>query len=164
MGKIGQFVRDSVKITARYVLAKLLACIVIIVIGTIALRLIGIPGAFICSLAAGLLNLVPVIGEWGSVILVSLYAVIIDPMKGLYTLIVLLVLQAIDGFVITPAILGQALDLKPTIIILVTIAAGIIFGGWAVLIAAPAAAIIKLAYDIFWRGRNNDDRNPLPPA
>ena len=160
MSKIGQFVRDSFKITARYIFAKLLSCTAIIVIGTIALRLIGVPGALICSIIAGVLNLVPVVGEWGSVILISLYALIIDPMKGLYTLIVLLVLQAIDGFVITPAILGKALDLKPVMIILVTIAAGIIFGGWAVLIAVPVAAIIKLAYDIFWRGRSKKKSLP----
>ena len=77
--------------------------------------------------------------------------VFIDLKLALYAAIVMVVLEGIDDFLLTPLIVGRSMSFKPIIVLLMTIgislAGGTFFG---VLFAIPAIAIVKLFLDIFW--------------
>ena len=56
--------------------------------------------------------------------------------------------QILDGMVITPRLIGSKVGLHPMVVILTVIASGAKFGFWGVLLAIPAAAIVKALYKL----------------
>jgi predicted PurR-regulated permease PerM len=57
------------------------------------------------------------------------------------------VVQGIEGFVLTPRILGDRLGLSPFVVFLVLIAGGFFFGPLGLVVAVPLAAVVN----VFWR-------------
>jgi predicted PurR-regulated permease PerM len=113
---------------------------------------IGLPGAFILGMTAGLLALIPNLGP----VLAVVPAVIVALVQGstylpvsnqTFTLIVLglyLVIQQLEGNLITPRIVGQAVDL-PAVVVL----AGVVIGTSAAgllgtVLAAPILATARV--------------------
>lgn len=115
----------------------------------IAMRLAGMPNPVLWGVAAGLLNFVPYLGPLvaaGMIALVSLLTfeevgrALVAP--GLY-----LGLNALEGYLFTPLLLGRRLLLNPVMIFL-----GIIFWGWlwgipGALLAVPILATFKIFCD-----------------
>ena len=150
--QVKTFVKKSVSVTLKYFLAKLLSSLLIAVGSSVVFWLLGVPLAFVWGLLAGIGNAIPVFGQWigmalsiGGVWLASQ-----DWKCALYALITLIVLQILEEFVIEPLIVGKSTSLKPILIIAIMLIAGAFCGFWGVLFAVPAAAIVKLAYEIFW--------------
>lgn len=56
--------------------------------------------------------------------------------------------QILDGMLITPKLIGGKVGLHPIVVILTVIASGAKFGFWGVLLAIPAAAIVKALYKL----------------
>lgn len=56
--------------------------------------------------------------------------------------------QILDGMLITPRLIGSKVGLHPMVVILTVIASGAKFGFWGVLLAIPAAAIVKALYKL----------------
>ncbi len=56
--------------------------------------------------------------------------------------------QILDGMLITPRLIGSKVGLHPIVVILTVIASGAKFGFWGVLLAIPAAAIVKSLYKL----------------
>lgn len=53
------------------------------------------------------------------------------------------VVQAIDGMIVTPRVIGERVGLHPVVVILSVLAFGQVFGFWGVLLAIPAVALAK---------------------
>ncbi len=108
--------------------------------------LLGVRLAIPIGIAAGVLNFVPYVGGafalvagllmsliggggWGQVIgVVAAYAVV----------------QTLESFVITPRIIGESVGLGDVWVLVALFVAGEIFGFLGVLLAVPAAAVIKI--------------------
>jgi predicted PurR-regulated permease PerM len=54
------------------------------------------------------------------------------------------IVQAIEGNIITPKIVGESLGLHPTAVIFALLAGGSLFGIGGMIIALPIAAFIKI--------------------
>jgi len=72
--------------------------------------------------------------------------------------------QALDDYVWTPKIQGKSTDMSTPMILFASLAGGVLFGVFGLLIAIPLAACLKiLLQEIFWprfkawaEGREND--------
>lgn len=114
-----------------------------VAIGTaIGLSLVGIPSAIAIGLVAGLCEFVPYLG----VILVSLPATAIGFSLGLntgiFTVIALVVVQQLQGNVVTPMAQGRLADLPPALTIFSLIAAGVLAGPLGVVLAVPLTVVV----------------------
>ncbi|MFW5896935.1 MAG: AI-2E family transporter, partial [Bacillota bacterium] len=58
--------------------------------------------------------------------------------------ILYLVVQQLDGFVITPRIVGGRIGLHPLWVIFGVMAGGVLFGLWGLFLGVPATALIKV--------------------
>ena len=166
--RFAQYVRSSIKLTFKYFFAQAIACLIMGVAAWLAFTAFGIPAPVMWATIIALSNYIPVIGQWiGSpVVLLGIFIATGEWRPVLFALIVIVVLQALDDFLIAPLIIGRSLSFKPILIIAITLAAGALIGGWGVLLAIPIAACIKLAYEIFYLKKDVDNtiagKNPTP--
>ncbi len=149
--KVTTFLGKSVAVTFKYFAAKTLASAVIGVGLYFVLCWLEVKYALIWALVAAIGNAIPVFGQWiGMAVCLSGVGILSRSWKTvLITVGALIVLQLLDEFVVTPLIVGKATSVKPILIIAVMLLASSFFGFWGVLFAVPAAAIIKLFYEIF---------------
>ena len=126
---------------------------VMIINGTLTalgLWFLGVPLAFALGVITALLNFIPNIGPFLAAVPAILIAFTISPMTALYTAILYLIVQNLEGFVFTPLVQQQAVSLPPVLIIAAQLLLGILFGFMGVLLAVPIVAVffvlVKMLY------------------
>lgn len=129
----------------QWLLARLLAMVAVGVITGVALAFLKIPAAGALGLIAGLLEFVPFVGPIASAVPAVAMALIVSPTKAVYVVILFLILQQLEGNLITPLLMKNRLDVPPAITILAVSALGIVFGILGMLIAEPLSAVLILA-------------------
>lgn len=108
------------------------------------LEFLGIGGALILGLQAGLLAFVPTIGPMiaGAIIILSSLASGLNGALGAAG--VYLAVQAAESYGLTPFIQRRALDLPAATIFAGQLLLGVLFGLWGVALALPLVAVIKV--------------------
>ena len=149
--KVTSFVGRSIGVTFKYFAAKFLASTIITIGLYVVLTYFKVEWAMVWALAAGIGNLIPIFGQWigMAVSIGGAWFMTKEWKMALITLGALIVLQILDEFVVTPLIVGKATSVKPVLIIIIMLLASNFFGFWGILFAVPAAACVKLFYEIF---------------
>ncbi|GJE79287.1 AI-2E family transporter [Methylorubrum thiocyanatum] len=141
----GARVLDGAGETLRHWLfGQLVTMAAIFVLTWAGLSLLGIGGALILGLQAGLLAFVPTIGPLiaGVVIVLSSLASGLNGLLG--ALGVYLAVQTAESYGLTPFIQRRALDLPAATIFAGQLLLGVLFGLWGVALALPLVAVIKV--------------------
>lgn len=112
--------------------------------------LIGLPSPAALALLAGLSAFVPIIGPIAATIPGLLVSVQLGPDMVLWTLLMYVAVQQIEGNLIYPFIQRRAVDLPPVLSLLGVMAFGVLFGVLGVMFATPLLVVIytltKLLY------------------
>ena len=141
------FLRDCVKTLGLYLKGQINVCIIMGLYYTIALSLIGIDFALIIGLITGFAVAVPFVGILSSFIFVNIIAVFdfgIDR-EIIYVALVYLIGQGLEGYFITPKIVGEKIGISPIIMIIALICWGKLLGLTGVLLAIPLTCVLKVA-------------------
>lgn len=141
----GARVLDGAGETLRHWLfGQLLTMAVIFLCTWAGLAFLGIGGALILGLQAGLLAFVPTIGPLvaGVVILLASLGSGLNGVLG--ALGVYLAVQCLESYGLTPFIQKRALDIPPATIFAGQLLLGVIFGLWGIALALPLMAVIKV--------------------
>lgn len=127
-----------------YIRGTIVRCIIVgILTGTI-LYLTGMPFSLMLGVLAGLLNIIVYIGPVIAAVPALLLSLVPDTPHFLWILGVYIVVQLIDAFILTPFLLGKAVDLNPLTIIAVILISARLAGVLGIIIAIPVAAILKV--------------------
>lgn len=127
-------------------------CLMVVMGATTAvgLGLMGIPLALTLGLIAGILEIIPYIGPWVSVVPAALIAL---PMGSGHVVMVLLLylgLHILEGYVLVPLIQRRAIHLPPALTLGAQILLGELLGVLGLLVAAPltvsAVVFVKMLY------------------
>jgi sporulation integral membrane protein YtvI len=112
----------------------------------IGMSLVGVPYALFVGLMTGLLNIIPYLGLLISLILTLVVALFTaNPVATMIkAAIVFVIVQGVEGSIISPKIVGQKVGLHPMIVILSVLVGAQFFGFWGLLLAVPVAAIINV--------------------
>ena len=108
----------------------------------LGLWILGVPLALPLGLITALFNFIPNIGPFLAAIPAILIAFTQSPSLALYTTILYLIIQNLEGFVLTPLVQEKAVELPPVLIIAAQLLLGIMFGFLGVLLAVPIVAVI----------------------
>jgi predicted PurR-regulated permease PerM len=65
-----------------------------------------------------------------------------------------LVVRLLEDYVVIPRVLGDAVGLTPLIVLLSVTATGVLFGGFAVILAIPLAAVAVTLVDVIVRDKD----------
>jgi predicted PurR-regulated permease PerM len=108
------------------------------------------------AILCGLCNLIPLFGSLLALCLAALAALFSgnDSTILIWTGLVWVVVQTLEGFWITPKILGRSLQVPPLWIFLGVLLGGAFFGFLGILLAAPLLAIALAV----WRRRSPQSR------
>ena len=141
-GEVGRTLSGYV--TGQAKIAAILACLY-----SIGYAIAGVPFWLGLGVLSGMLNVIPVVGSLIGVALTA-YAVLLND-GGLWNyagvLITFVVVQGLEGFWLSPRILGRRVGLSPMYIFFAVLIGGAVFGPIGVLFAVPVLAVLA----VLWR-------------
>lgn len=105
---------------------------------------IGLEYALLLAIFGMMMNVIPFLGPYISVVPAIIIALIQEPKLAIYVAIIMLVAQQIESNFITPNVMGKSLDIHPLTVITIILAAGNIAGLWGIILAIPTYAVIKV--------------------
>ena len=116
----------------------------------IALVIFGVNYAILLALFAGVTEIIPYIGPVLGAIPAVLIALTQSPTKGLFVLIIYIVIQQLENNLIVPKVMKKSVGLNPIIVIIVIMIGVKIAGIAGALLAVPFTAVIQvLAQEFF---------------
>jgi predicted PurR-regulated permease PerM len=110
----------------------------------LALQIYGVPMAALLGLLTGLLAFLPNIGAPISGMLMILVGFSGGTDMGIYTIVVYVVVQTVDGNIIVPMVAKRAADLAPALVMGMQLIMGALFGILGLALADPLLAMIKV--------------------
>lgn len=143
--KIKSFLMDVDHIFSGYIRGTVLDSLFMCIILSLCLSVIGIKFGVLIGILAGMCNLIPYFGP----IVAFAGTIVFGVLNGQYTqvgiaIIVLIIVQQIDGNIVGPKLVGNSVSLKPIFILISVIIGAQIGGALGMVLAVPVAAIIKL--------------------
>jgi len=116
--------------------------------------LIGLPFWLLIGIFAGLVEIVPVIGPIAAGAVAVGVGFTQSWQLALGAGLAVLGVRLLEDYVVIPRVLGHAVGLTPLSVLIAVTAMGILFGGFAVLLAIPFAAVLATLVDVVVRHRN----------
>ena len=110
------------------------------------------PYAPLVSLIVGISSLVPVLGTYVGVIISAFLILLESPIMALWFVIFITILQQIEGNLIYPKVVGNAIGLSGIWVLLAVTVGGSLFGVLGILLGVPVMAVI---YSLFKEYTNN---------
>ena len=126
----------------QYLQGQILDSFFVGLISFIVFGLFGIPYYQLIAVVVGITNIIPVFGPFIGAIPSAIIILIADPSKLIIFILLVLVMQQIDGNIIVPRILGTTVGLKPVWIIVAITVMGGLFGFFGMFFGVPIFAVI----------------------
>lgn len=143
---VASYAREIDQTLSHFMRGQLTVMVILAVLYGGAYALLGVRLAIPIGIAAGILNFVPYVGGAFALVAGVLMTLIGGGGFGQLAGVVAAyaVVQTLEGFVITPRIVGESVGLKEIWVLLALFVGGEVFGFLGVLLAVPAAAVIKI--------------------
>ena len=129
---------------------QFLLCIIIGGCMFIGLYSLNIKYPLVLAILAAITEAIPIIGP----ILASVPAIIlgltISPIVGLKVALFCFILQQLENHLIVPKVMGDRINLHPTIVIISLLLSGQFFGVLGMMVALPVTALLKILMKYFW--------------
>ncbi len=115
----------------------------------IALFFLGVPYAALLGVWVAITALIPFMGAFLGAIPAVLLALTISPTTAVLTAVLFLLIQQLEGNVLTPRLQSQAVRVHPILVFLAAIAGGELAGVVGIVFAVPLLAVCRVLYDFF---------------
>jgi predicted PurR-regulated permease PerM len=155
--RAAEIVDDIGDVLQRWLLAQMITMTAVFAITAIGLKIIGVPGAFILGIQAGLLAFIPTLGAILGGLVIVLASIASGWVAVISAFVLFLAVHALESYILTPLIQRQALDIPPATLFAMQILLGIVFGLWGLALALPLMAIAKVVMNHF-----GTDPDPAP--
>ncbi len=127
-----------------YVRAQLFLAVVVGAMAGVGTFLLGVPFPLVVALAAGVFELIPLVGPFAGGAVALLLALTKSPTLALVTLVLFLGIHVIEGYLLVPRIQARFVQLHP-VVTLLALFAGVEVGGFlGALVAVPAASYLTV--------------------
>ena len=125
-----------------YIIGALTDSIIVAVEGFIIFSLFGIPYAPLVAVIVGITNIIPILGPFLGAVPSAFIIFIVNPEKVILFIILIIVIQQIDGNIVAPFILGSSLGLSSFGIIIAVTVMGSLWGIPGMFIGVPLFAYV----------------------
>ncbi|MBO5572778.1 MAG: AI-2E family transporter [Clostridium sp.] len=143
-----------------FIVGKIVDSIIIGFICFVCLQLMKMPYPMLLSAIIGVTNVIPFFGPFIGAVPSAILVLLVSPLKCLYFLLFILVLQQFDGNILGPKILGNSTGLSSFWVMFSIIFFGGLFGFAGMLLGVPVFAVIS---DLVMRAINRKLRERKLP-
>jgi predicted PurR-regulated permease PerM len=137
-----------------YVRGQLVLIVLVAAVLSATFSIIGLPFWLLLGIFAGVVEIVPVIGPLAAGTLAVGVGLTVSWGVALAAGLAVLVVRLIEDYLVIPRVLGDAVGLTPLTVLVAVAATAFLFGGFAVLLAIPLAAVLATLLDVLVRRRD----------
>lgn len=127
-----------------YIRGQLLVCFVVGVLAYIGYLIIGVPYPLLLAAAVAVFNVIPYIGPFIGAVPAVLVGLSVSTKMVISVIVVNLVVQMLEGNVVSPQIVGRTLHMHPLFIIFALLVGGEVAGIMGLILAVPFFAVCKV--------------------
>ena len=140
-----------------YIRGQALLIVLVGVVLSLTFWAIGLPYWLLVGAFAGVVELIPVIGPLAAGALAVGVGLTVSWQTALAAGLAVLVVRLLEDYIVIPRVLGDAVGLTPLVVLVSVTACGLLFGGFAVILAIPLAAVIATLIDVIVRDKDPAD-------
>ncbi len=137
-------VGESTDLMANFIVGNLVISVIAGVVTWVGLTIIGVPYALALAAWVAITDLIPVLGALLGALGVAAVAYTQSPEALIWAMLLLIVYQQAENFLIAPRVMNRAVDLSPATVIIALMVGGSLAGLVGALLALPLAALIKI--------------------
>lgn len=142
---------QTAQVAQYYLIGRLISIVILTVLYAVGLLILGVKNAFLLSVIAAILTLIPYLGTIiGSLFPFAMALITEDTMSvALWTLGVMVFVQALDNYFIEPYVVGGEVNISGFFTILILAVGGFIWGVAGMILFIPMLGIAKIVFDNF---------------
>ena len=125
-----------------FLVGRILDALIIGVLTYIVLLITGINMPLLIAVIVGVTNIIPFFGPFLGAIPSFILVLMDSPVKALWFLVIIVVIQQLDGNVIGPKVVGNAIHLPSFWVLMAVLIGGGLYGVLGMLLGAPVFAVI----------------------
>lgn len=145
--KAKKIMQDSSEVAGRYLVGKLILMFFLILIYAVGFFIIGIKYALFYAILAGVLSIIPYIGNiLGAAFPFTMALIQKDLTAGLAVIGIFFVVQIIETYIFEPLIVGKNVNLNPPFSILIIVLGGSVWGISGMILAIPYLGIMQIIF------------------
>jgi predicted PurR-regulated permease PerM len=136
-----------VRTTSRYMLGNLAISVICGTVYGITALILDVPYPLALAVIAGILDLIPTIGATIAGVIIAIVALSVGPGAMVVFLIVIVVYQTIENYILQPTIIGKAAQVSGFTVLASVLGFGALFGLIGAVIAVPIAAGLQIVVE-----------------
>jgi len=121
-----------------------LVALVVLICDSIGFALVGLNAPLLFGLFCGITDLIPYIGPYIGGAAAVIVGLTQDPLIGIGTLIICVIVQIVESYILQPIVMSRASNLHPIIIIIALLVFGHFFGILGMVLATPILTILRV--------------------
>ena len=148
-GEISSLINEIGEELRKYVNGTLLVASMVFIGDSIGFAIIGLNAPILFGLLCGITDLIPFIGPYIGGIAAVIVGFSQSPVIGIITIIIVVLVQCIENYVLQPVVMSKTMKLHPVTIIIGLLLFGHFFGIVGMVVATPCIALAKVVYRFF---------------
>jgi predicted PurR-regulated permease PerM len=135
---------DSISAVSSSLIGNIAISIIAGTIAGVSAWIFGLPFPIVLGIITGLLDLIPQVGATVAAVILVAVGLTVSPLAGIAMLVIQLIYQQIENYVIYPVVYRRAVELTGFTTIASVLIAGSLLGVVGAILAVPFAAVIKV--------------------
>jgi len=146
-------IEHSIRAMSSTMLGNIAISLVAATVAYISAVIFDLPFPGVLAVITGLLDLIPQVGATIAAVILSIAALTVSTEAMIAIIIIQLIYQQIENYVVAPIVYNQAVSLSPLTTVVAVLIAGALLGVIGAILAVPFAAVVKIALDEATRPR-----------
>lgn len=156
-----RYVRIANRTFGNFFIGKIVNSSIIGIITYIALLIFGVPYPLLIATIVGITDIIPVFGPFIGAIPSAIIIFIANPYKALVFVLIILVIQQLDGNILAPRILGNSTGISSLGVIVAIVVMGDCFGVIGMIVGVPIFAVITILANEFIESKLKSKGRPI---
>jgi len=130
------------QIFTNFIRGQLVEAVILGLLCYVGMKILGIPYAAAVASLIAFTALIPVLGAYVGAFVGAFLIVLTSPVKALWFLVFIVVLQQIEGNLIYPKVVGKSVGLPGIFVLIAVMLGGSLFGIWGMLLGVPVTSVV----------------------
>lgn len=147
--KILSWTKVTNKTFTKFATGQLTEAVILGALCFVGMIILGIPYPLIISILIGFTALIPVFGAFIGIIIGAVLIVLVNPVKAVWFVIFMIILQQLEGNLIHPKVVGKSVGLPGILVLAAVTVGGNAFGLLGTLLSVPIVSVIYFGLRLF---------------